>query len=236
LPLLLLLIVVLDGRLFGLVPVLKGWFFLALFAQCGRARDLFMSVDDMLFEAEAVTTTINPIITEMLAVNRVEIEEFLAKLMPSQKIIEDSLGFRYDEAAVANSLHEIILQKSANLNATDSESSTEYFKAKWSSTCNVAVVLDNLQLHLPAGLFDKLCDRFKMHPISTDDLNKRLKITESLLLKPIKHQTGRDADCLLAPTADYTKFDAKLKPEKAKNPKFAVTGNTSMLNFFKKAA
>lgn len=223
--------------MFGLLKVLKGWIFLSLFAKCPQAQSLFLTVDDTLsylYDNSEIDPVLLETISAIFKANRSEIEGFLTKLMPSLANLEGDLGFRYEEAKIVDSIYNLV-SEIKSLEASEMPTDLTYFEAKWSTSCATAIVLDNLQFYLPTTLFTSLCTRFDLHPASSEDISKRLKISESMLLKPIKHSKDTLGDSLLAPTDDYTKFEGKLKSEKAKNSKFAVTGNTSMLSFFKKS-
>ena len=227
----------LDGRMFGILPVLMGWIFLSLYSKCPQAKSVFLTVEDMLsslYDNSEEDPVLLETISNLFKVNRKDIEVFLKKLMPSQPNLEEDLGFRYEEAKIVDSLYEKINQNLV-IDENDMPSDLKYFEAKWSNTSATAIVLDNLQFYLPVPLFSSLCTRFSLQPAAPEDLNKRLKLAESMLLKPIKAGKDSTASSVLAPTDDYTKFESKLRPEKAKNSKFAVVGNTSMLSFFKKA-
>lgn len=111
---------------------------------------------------------------------------------------------------------------------------------------STALILDNLKFYLSETIFTTLCGRFKLKLIEVktetendeNNPNKHLKLLSptsdsSLILKTIKPSTTSFHH---SPSDDYTKFNGTLRPEKAKNSKFAVVGNTSMLSFFKKTS
>ena len=228
-----------DGRMFGILPVLKSWIFLSLYAKCYQAKSVFISLDDMLESLEESSEEEEvdlQVISMILKVNQLEIESFLMKLMPYQSNLEGNIGFKYEQSSITDSLYDLI--KNQSLDDSLIPEDTKYFEDKWNQTSSTVVILDNLQFYLPIPIFTALCSKFNLHPISPEDLQKRPKITESFLLKPIKsakEAAGTNNNMNMTPTDDYTKFESKFRPEKVKNSKFAVTGNTSMLNFFKKA-
>lgn len=215
--------------MFGLLPVLKGWLFLTIFSQCAQSKLVFLTIDDVFSHSEQE----NSMLSRIFKANSVEIEGFLKKIMPSQVNLEGDLAFRFETAKIAEAIFNLI--KDQSLSEAEKPLDLTYFELKWSCKSDLVIILDNLQTVLPLEIFSLLCEKCSLQPASPEDLNKRLKISESMLLKPIRRGAGGDENVVLAPTDDYSKFESKLKPEKAKNPKFAVTGNTSMLNFFKKA-
>jgi len=222
--------------MFSVLPVLIGWIFLSLYSKFPQARTVFLTVDDLissLYDNSEEDPVLLETVSNLFKLNCDEIENFLKKLMPSQQNLEGEAGFRFEEAKIVESIYKKISENNV-IDENEMPSDLQYFEAKWSCTSGTVIILDNLQFYLPVNLFKSLCSRFSLQPAEPEDLNKRLKISESMLLKPIK--PGRDASVsVLAPTDDYSKFEGKLRPEKAKNSKFAVTGNTSMLSFFKKS-
>lgn len=222
--------------MFGLLPVLMGWIFLSLYSKCPQAKSVFLTVDDML-SALYDNSEEDPVLLETISglfkINREVIEAFLSKLMPSQPNLEGDLGFRFEEEKITEALYNKV--QNAIVDENEMSSELQYFEAKWSCASSTAIILDNLQFYLPVSIFSSLCARCSLQPAAPEDLNKRLKLSESMLLKPIKSAKESEGSSILAPTDDYSKFESKLKPEKAKNSKFAVAGNTSMLSFFKKA-
>lgn len=222
--------------MFSVLPILIGWIFLSLYSKCPQAKSVFLTIDDMLsslYDNSEEDPVLLETVSNLFKVNRDEIESFLKKLMSCQPNLEGYLGFRYEEDKIVDSIYQKIKENS-NVDENELPLDLNYFEAKWSCTSGTAIFLDNLQFYLPNPIFTSLCTRFSLQPAAPEDLNKRLKISESMLLKPIK--PGKDvAVSGLAPTDDYTKFESKLKQEKVKNSKFSVTGNTSMLSFFKKA-
>jgi hypothetical protein len=222
--------------MYSILPVLTGWIFLSLYSKCPLASTVFLTVDDMLsslYDNSEQDPVLLETVSNLFKANRDEIECFLKKLMPSQSNLEGDIGFHYEEAIIVGFIYDKIREK-ADIDENQMPTDLQYFEAKWSCTTAFAIILDNLQFYLPVKIFISLCSRFSLQPAAPEDLQKRLKISESVLLKPIK--PGKDMNIsVMAPTDDYSRLETKLKPEKVKNSKFAVSGNTSMLSFFKKA-
>ena len=202
-----------------------------IFSKSSQAKSLFLTVETVLNEFEDEAS----IVLEMFTRQKDEIETFLGKIMPSQVNLEGDLGFRYDESQIVSNLQTIL--KDQQLESSEMPSDLGYFDAKWQSTESIVIILDNLQFYLPCTLFIRLCLAFNLTPASPEDLNKRLKIAESMVLKPIKPagEKGVGDENALGPTEDYTKYSSNLKANgKAKTVKPA--NNSSMLDFFKKTA
>ena len=223
---------IVDGRLFGLLPVLKGWIYLDLFSKCAQAKSLFFTVETVLNEIEDSS------VLGMYQGRKDEIESFLTKLMPSQVNLEGDLCFRFDESAIVSNLQRILQDQ--KLESSQMPKDLGYFSAKWQCTDSIVVLLDSLQFYLPSSLFSGLCAAFNKTPASPEDLNKRLKIEESMVLAPIKpaSEKGVSDENVLAPTDDYTKYAGNLKSlnssgKGGKNHK--VINNTSIFKFFPKA-
>lgn len=212
-----------DGRMFGLLQVLKGWIFLDMFSKCSQAKSLFLTVETVLSEIE------DSIVLEMFQNCRDEIETFLKNLMPSQVNVEGDLCFRFHETEIISNLQNLL--KDQQLDFGEFPQDLSYFEAKWQKTDSIVVLLDNLQFYLPSSLFSGLCAAFNLTPASPEDLNKRSKVSESLVIKPIK-AGGKDENSL-TPTDDYTKYIGKAITSKGKSSK--IIGNTSIQSFFKKA-
>lgn len=199
-----------------------------IFSKSTQAKSLYLTLETVLNDCE------DKVILEMFSRNRTEIESFLGKLLPSQVNLEGDLGFRYNESEIVSKLQTFL--KDQQLGESEMPSDLEYFKAKWQSTESIVIILDNLQFYLPSSLFSALCLALNIVPASPEDLNKRLKTSESMQLKPIKPASGVISDeNVLAPTEDYTKYSGNVKANgKAKAIKPA--NNSTMLDFFKKAA
>ena len=225
----------------GVLPILKGWIFLSLFSKCPQSKIVFLTIDDLFsyFCDNPIDFLDLDMISRIISVNSEEIETFLKKVMPSQPNLEGEIGFRFEESRISELIYDLITdEKILNLNDSEMPSDLCYFEAKWSNKSALAIILDSLQSVLPSQVFDSLCDRCNLHPaVSEEQSNgKRSKMTsESMLIKPIKPAKGGIDENVMAPTDDYSKFESKLKLEKPKNSKFSVTGNTSMLSFFKRS-
>lgn len=251
--------------MFGLLPILKGWMFLSLYADLKKSfsSSSFRTISDILEtteescsnnESENPLDRYNQHLIEIYTNHRQEIESFLSKLMPFQNNLEGDLEFNYNELKIVDSLEKIIETKVLSEESLPVNKEI-YLKSKWTiikteniNILSIALILENLQFFLPKTIFDLLCERFKLKLLlelktennDENNPNKHLKLLnpETLILKPIKpsYSSTEDSSSLIPnPTSDYSKFNGTLRPEKAKNSKFAVVGNTSMLSFFKKS-
>lgn len=213
-----------------MLPVLKGWIFLDIFSKCAQAKSLFLTVETVLVLNEIE----DAIVLEMFQNCRDEIETFLKKLLPSQVNLEGDSGFRFLESAIIPNLQGVL--KDQQLESTELPQDLSYFEAKWQDTRSIVVLLDSLQFYLPSSLFSGLCAAFALTPAAPEDLNKRSKVVESLVIKPIKAAAGGKDENSLTPTDDYTKYVGRAINAAGKGKGSKIVGNTSIQSFFKKAA
>lgn len=222
---------ILDGRMFGLVPILKGWIFFDLFSKCSRAKSLFLTIETVLHDFDD-----NEIILEMFTNQKGGIESFLKKLMPSQINLEGDLEFRYDELIVCSNLQNLF--QNQNLSSNELPDDFEYFMAKWNRFDSMVVFLDNLQFYLSSTLFSNLCKALNTsEPEKEAEIKKRLKVNaENMVVSTIKMgcESRFGDENVFAPSEDYTKYSSINKSGNGLGkPKHVIQNNTTMDKFFK---
>ena len=123
------------------------------------------------------------------------------------------------------------ISKQSLLSDTENFGDPKYFEAKWGRFNATVAILDNLQMTLPEVVFTGLCDKLALYPATPEELNKRFKTADSMVLKPIKAGSSVVPANHLLPTNDYSKIESKLKSQALKTRE--VKGNSKISAFFK---
>lgn len=138
--------------------------YLSLFAHSRMARSVFLTVDDLLVAVEEADETQSKqmeLLTAIYRANRPDIDGFLGKILPHQPNLEGETGFRFDEAAAADAIATIVKELSVD-SSGDELTQNAYLSLKWNTDAmparaQMALFLENFQLHLPSSLFSSVC-------------------------------------------------------------------------------